>query len=407
MKKIITRICIISAILYFVISSVYTIFYRELVKEDITIMQQTVEQGKENYLIEQDIRHNGIMQNQAILSILDTNFSLIGVSIGLGILITLIISFKEYSKVKYALYFILGFFFYSFISIVIIKFVMGEEVSQYFLYRVFKESILQILFSYMALYMILLIIHIGRNKSKVKQLNQTLKGEKESKRKLQIPYWKPIIISIIVIIIILFCGNIIRKTTILIQYSKAVETFKQSNNYYIEEISNGNVLSKYFYKDGTIVENAGGDNTVYYNQETQERITVNKNKKACVVKTNQMPEPVISFFYEGVHPRFWRTLLEALQLKITTEEIDGVSYYVFHERKDSKLYINQDTLLVERVISYITSTDFNTGEVKEKSTMTQYHYEFNTITDEEVAYPDLTGYEIYTDVKEFNEATRK
>ena len=405
MKKIISRICLISMIIYFIISSFYTIFYRELLKEDIAVMKQSIAQ-EESRLMEKDIRMDYIMENQAREYVLNTNLLLIGVSIGIGSFIGLILSVKENSKIKYILYFILGYLFYSLVLIGIMGIVMGKDASKYFLINIYLQNILPIILSYSAIYAIILVANIWRNKSKVKELNETLKGEKQNKRKFNIPYLKQIIIGIVILTIVLFLGNTIRKANILIQYSKNIENFVQSKNYYMKEIIGNNIL-EYFYKDGIMVVKQG-NNTVYYNEETQERVIINENKKACVTTTSQMPRPLVNeFFYEGMHTRFWRSLLEALRLGIKTEKIDGVSYYILDKKYENTLYINKETLLVEKIIQYGISVNESTQEVKLDSDAIQYCYKLNPVTDEQIHYPDLTEYEVYTDITEYNKANNK
>ena len=108
-----------------------------------------------------------------------------------------------------------------------------------------------------------------------------------------------------------------------------------------------------------------------------------------------------------MHTRFWRSLLEALRLGIKTEKIDGVSYYILDKKYENTLYINKETLLVEKIIQYGISVNETTQEVNLNSDAIQYCYKLNAVTDEQIHYPDLTEYEIYNDVKEFNEATQK
>ena len=73
-------------------------------------------------------------------------------------------------------------------------------------------------------------------------------------------------------------------------------------------------------------------------------------------------------------------LLRSFEMKIYTEEVDGRECYVFdYKRSDRKLYIDKETFLEVKSVSY--------DSLRKEESALNYTYEIGTVTDEDVEKP--------------------
>lgn len=405
MKKLAVRTIIIISVIYLIISSIYTFFYKAAAQENLEITENSVEKVY-NETFETNIKEQTNINQRKTIEMLDINISILILSLVLGSIISLIIEAKENSKVKYVLYFIFGNIIYNLLWMVIVNFIVGRvQIRGYYFINSYLSTMKQVFIPYILLYIIFITINILINKSKVKELNETLEGKKENNKKKYIKY---IIITIIAIILIILLANIGTKTYILIKYSAAIEKFNKNTNYYVEDIFEESKII-YYYKDGILKEKSG-ENEYYYDEKEKKSVNILKENKALVTNeryfTSFYTKPVYNHFFGDDNKRIWSNIIMSFEFNLKIENIEGISYYVL-ERGYQKFYIDKDTFLLKRVVSIGGVLDSETGTIVDKENITDYVYKINVVTDEETAIPDLSNYEIYTNMEELVKSYKK
>lgn len=79
----------------------------------------------------------------------------------------------------------------------------------------------------------------------------------------------------------------------------------------------------------------------------------------------------------------WEKIQYAHTSKITTEIYKGIECYRIYNSEYEQIYINKEDFMPIRIIN--GDTDYS------------YEYILNEVTDAEVEFPDITGYEIRDD----------
>lgn len=398
MKKAVIRTIVIISVIYIIISSIYTFFYKAVAQEQLQIMEDSLD-SIYNETFETRVREQNIINQRKTIEMLDINISILIVSIVLGTVINLIIEAKENSKIKYILYFIFGNIIYNILWMGIVYIIMGLPIRVYSFINAYLSTMKTVFLPYVLLYIMFIIINILINKSKVNRLNETLKGNKENKKK---KYIKHTIIVLVTIILVFFLFNIASKSYVLIKYSEAIESFNKNENYCVEEIFSTNSRRIYYYKDGVLKEKSG-ENELYYNEKEQQSINIFKENKALISSerlfTSFYTKPVYNHFFGDDSKRIWSNIVMSFNVNLKIEEIDGTPYYVL-EKGTQKFYIDKETFLLKRVLSMSKGLDSETGIIVDKESVTNYVYKINTVTNEQIAIPDLSNYEIYTDLEE-------
>ena len=187
----------------------------------------------------------------------------------------------------------------------------------------------------------------------------------------------------------------------MIKYSSAIEEFNKNENYYIEEIFE-NSKRNYYYKDGILKEKSG-ESIYYYNAKENKSISVIDRNKALLlegsVNTPFNIKPVYNHLFGDSSKRIWSNIIMSFNIKLNSEKIDGISYYII-EKGSQKFYIDKDTFLLKRSLSLNMKLDSETGKLVDEENIVDYVYKINVVTDEQIAIPDLSNYEIYTDLEE-------
>lgn len=208
----------------------------------------------------------------------------------------------------------------------------------------------------------------------------------------------------VLILCIIFLTIILRRLIILNSIEQKVGAYDISNYYTRQYQYSGNML--------TIVETYHKENktrtdmhfletrkaTFYEDLDTKEsmmKVDNFKNNEKVVVLFPQekmlmpkmSPTNVISS-WTGMN--FGQKLYTAVIMKgITTEEVNGKKCYKIDMFENNQFWLDKETGLSVRNAS---GTSVINGE--EISMVTDYHYSFGTVTEEDVKSPDLTGYEI-------------
>ena len=197
---------------------------------------------------------------------------------------------------------------------------------------------------------------------------------------------------IVLILIIIFLIYFIRNLVILNKLERTCDY----NNYSYELIThnNENYTVEYYYKDGISKEIwKNGEtviNTIWYDNGTHEMINTDEKNLIALVNTQEYygTNTIANTIISSILPdNVTGKMNKALTIFISTETVDGIAYY------ELQPWIG--------VTSNIYYFDKETGTLA-KSIMGSQEMEFsnwkvNTVTDEDVARPDLTKYNLTED----------
>ncbi len=222
--------------------------------------------------------------------------------------------------------------------------------------------------------------------------------------KEKIKIWK-IIVAILVIILLVFVINTIRKVMIFNDLQEKISKYEKSENMYskidseksITErfIKNGidKLIIKYKDKPMTVVQLKNGNKCKNYTffEETK-KVTVNDVNSMDALRVAKINNTIDT-------NSFIDKLIKCITSKVSTKTIDGKEYYVIDGKLSgsqlmlqnvisTKAYIDKETGLTMKVIE-ITKESNNI----KKEYITNYEYNFDSITDDEISEPNTIGYE--------------
>lgn len=256
-----------------------------------------------------------------------------------------------------------------------------------------------------------------------KDINENTKAQKK-----EIDYLKKIrmkarlksIFFAILIILLIFVGYYVYKFSILNGISEKVSKQFQTENFYIETISNvgyegdGLFVNKVWYKDGkckrvSYIETEENGitqifNTRYSKTGEKEEYDIFENEKK-VMKTTLPYENkkgnIVSFpnpiFPSNIKNYMIFRLGAPFSTKISTDNKEiGREYYVL-KLGDSKLWVDMETGLPIMSFGYSTQTQYyKDTKIPKKSAegICQYKYEFDIVKDEDVQMPDFSSYTV-------------
>jgi len=253
-------------------------------------------------------------------------------------------------------------------------------------------------------------------------------SENEKVQKKEIDYLKKIrikarlksIFFAILIIALIFICWYLYKFFILNGISEKVSKKFQSENFYIETISNagyeedGIFVSKVWYKDGKskkvsyIETDKDGItqtfNTVYSKMGEREEYDIVENEKKVVKTTlpfENRKESIVSFpnpiFISNIKNYMTFRLGAPFYTKISTDNKEiGREYYVLR-LGNSELWVDIETGLPIMSFGYSSQTQYykDTKIPKRRAEgIYQYKYEFDVVTDEDVQLPDFSNYTV-------------
>ena len=193
---------------------------------------------------------------------------------------------------------------------------------------------------------------------------------------------KKIILAVLIIVVILVLLFMWRLITLNNIKKLNEESIKISNIYYVEE--SGSTIEEFWKKDDIIKEkiNSGlnnSDMTFWKNSNTNEEYTIFESSNTYLIGAEGMAyEPQANNIYLLDYNN---TILLALNpmIKINTKEYDNKSCWYLKNGQE-EIYIDKETGLV------LYNKNEQLGqEIKLK-------YSINTVTDEDVAKPDLSEY---------------
>ncbi len=262
---------------------------------------------------------------------------------------------------------------------------------------------------------------------RLQEIQEDIK-ENENNQKKEIDYLKKIrrrskiksIIFLIIAIILIFLCIYLYKFFILNSISVKVSKKFQTDNFYIETISNagfegdGIFIDETWYKDGKfktknyiktendeISQDFGtmygkiGENEVYYLNEnnktaTKEYFPFERKKETLVT----FPNPI---FPSSMNKYMLFKLGAPFFTKISHDNKEiGREYYKL-QLGENELWVDMDTGLPLMSFGYSSQTEYyNDTKIPKRSSkgICQYKYEFEVVTDEMVEMPDISEYKI-------------
>ena len=193
---------------------------------------------------------------------------------------------------------------------------------------------------------------------------------------------KKIILAVLIIVVILVLLFMWRLITLNNIKKLNEESIKISNIYYVEE--SGSTIEEFWKKDDIIKEkiNSGLNNfdmTFWKNSNTNEEYTIFESSNTYLIGAEGMAyEPQANNIYLLDYNN---TIILALNpmVKIRTKEYDNKSCWYLKNGQE-EVYIDKET----GIVLYNKNEQLG-REIKLK-------YSINTVTDEDVAKPDLSDY---------------
>lgn len=256
-----------------------------------------------------------------------------------------------------------------------------------------------------------------------KDINKNIEVQKKEidyLKKIRIKARVKSIFFAIFIILLILVGYYLYKFSILNGISEKVSKKFESENFYIETISNagyeedGLFINKVWYKDGkckeiSYIETEDNGitqsfNTRYSKIGEKEKYEIVENEKK-IVKTMypfentkmgimSFPNPI---FPSNVKNYMTFRLGVPFFTKISTDNKEiGREYYVL-TLDNSKLWVDMETGLPIMSFGYSTQTQYyKDTKIPKKSAegICQYKYEFDIVKDDDVQMPDLSTYTI-------------
>lgn len=198
---------------------------------------------------------------------------------------------------------------------------------------------------------------------------------------------------LLLIFITCFIIVTLRKFYILNTYAIAMEEYSKKDNYTIVLDSYDGIDNVSFYKEGKsvfIIKPTENRQMYHYNDGNISILKIDSDgdKVAVISKESTITGPrIISAFGEGM--TVGQNFLLSLTSIITEEECNEKNCYKV-SLNGMKVWIDKETYLTVKISNgYSVSADGT-----KTPTVTNYSYQFGTVTDEQVAKPDLTGYKI-------------
>lgn len=225
-------------------------------------------------------------------------------------------------------------------------------------------------------------------------------------KKKKMDLWVKIIIVILVILLIFLIATF-RKFLILKQISKQYDEDIKSINYYAKTYSIDDGMTELWIYEGTkmlkytSVENGEFvERTIYTNAQNEESwIIVNSPEQKTAVQIEYNPDRG-AISSAGINPGLpesndnWHLLQMAVIANIQNSKWNGKEAYMisfnFIEQEEYRMWVNKEDY---RIIGQINGTSIDV-EGNTYTNILSYSYTFNTLTEEDVKIPDLTGYTI-------------
>lgn len=210
-----------------------------------------------------------------------------------------------------------------------------------------------------------------------------------------------LILILILIFVVIFTLNLIRKAVILRNITKvSKENYQYVTNFY-EKITDNQMITEIWRKDDIALikktfENENKTEITYIDKDYKYVI-----KDDTVTKSNKEGTdlPILTNAFVDV-PNFVQAILSSLVLNISSEKVYGedcyyistdttsILYNIMNFNKDSETtysFVNKETKLASKKITNIA--------------VMYYNYELNNVKDEDIKMPDIEGLKLIDETK--------
>lgn len=192
------------------------------------------------------------------------------------------------------------------------------------------------------------------------------------------------IIGIIVIVELIFLGDLCRKFFII---NKFKNQMAQGNpeNYYARLINNDDdSFIESWTKGEKSLNKRKLENReqIMYSDLNEAWLIINDKEENVAIKIDKekIGSTAIGICYDAISTdNLWETLKYAFASNVTSEIYNGIQCYRVYNNQYEQIYINKEDFRIIRIVN--GSTDYS------------YEYIINEVTDEQVEFPDITGYE--------------
>ena len=198
---------------------------------------------------------------------------------------------------------------------------------------------------------------------------------------------------IVAIILILFVGNIIRKTYIIAKYEEESQEYEKIDNFYRKNKIEDNATAEIWRKGNVSIykrTSEDGLRMIYRNLDEKvgwiivDTKTGNEvNKVAVKVEEENLPYLIAGSVSNGGVglETLWQKIQFAFMSSITIKDYCGMKCYEIKFADNWKHYVNKDNFICMCEVN----GSIDTGLIE---------YKLYEVTDEDVKLPDLSGYEI-------------
>ena len=312
---------------------------------------------------------------------------------------------KSKNWMKYICYFIIGFLIYTILASITQIDMLKELKMEIDIKTVVLHTMKSGIVLYTIIYFLILVSNILYNLRLIKKLNEEsakirkVGTEKILKERRSITMKKKVFICglvIVLIALVVFSINLTRKVIIIDKYNDAVAEREKLTNYYAKTVNNGGNTREIFKKDNTkllkTISPSGEIRIMYLDDEVF--LILNESTRTVYKTENSEGQLVPGFsgsdsyftLHEGRRDSIWEKIKLAFETKITTDEVNSKECYRLYIKDDLQAYINKEDFVAIRTIN---------GDTYQPQDVVEYS--FNTVTDEEVAKPDINGYTIEED----------
>lgn len=198
------------------------------------------------------------------------------------------------------------------------------------------------------------------------------------------------IIGIIIILEIIFLGDLSRKFFIINKF-KIQMTESNPENYYVKLINNDDDSCIESWTRGEKSLNKrkleNGEQIKYSDPDEAWLIINDKEGKLAIkVDREKFGSATIAIGYDSISTEnLWETLQYAFNAKVTSEVYNGIECYRVYSNEYKQIYINKEDFRSVRIVN--GDTDYS------------YEYIINSVTDEQVELPNITDFEIRDDTE--------
>ena len=213
------------------------------------------------------------------------------------------------------------------------------------------------------------------------------------------------LILILVLVLLVFLILIGRKLIIIENLKGSINKYISSNNYYVKSSnynsSNGSItnIETYNKNDIQLVKytNLSTDNPtemiVYHNGDTTNSYIDVGGEKTAKLNFGELRTSISNDIYPN---NFYQDIIMAMFSSITSEECNGKQCYKIRNiPKDITSVLPNEILYIEKDTGLeIKRINYNDLDEPENYISTNFEYQFNTITDEDVKEPNINEYTV-------------